>query len=54
MKLVLNLLLYVTQWLFIKMGGEVYVDDRNIILKSPANRYVCSHGNYTWKDMTGN
>jgi len=54
MKLILNVLLYVTQRLFLKMGGEIWVDDRSIILKSPANRYVCSYGNYKLKDMMGN
>jgi len=39
MKLILNCLLYVTQWLHLRMGGEVYVSRGEIILKPPKGRH---------------
>lgn len=39
MKFLLNVLLYITQWLHIKMGGTVEVARDRIILRSPKGRH---------------
>ena len=39
MKTLLNFLLYITQWLYLRMGGTLKVSRNEIILISPVGRH---------------
>jgi hypothetical protein len=39
MKLILNVLMFVTQWLHLRMGGEIAVARNRIILIAPKGRH---------------
>ena len=53
MKLLLNLMLFVTQWLHMKMGGKVLVSKNEIILEAPENRHWEVPENYNLISMCG-
>lgn len=40
MKFLLNFLLFITQWLHIKMGGKIQVTKNTIIFEAPKGRHV--------------
>lgn len=54
MKLLLNLLLFVTQWLYIKMGGKVLVSKDEITLQAPKGKHWEVPQKYNLDSMRGN
>lgn len=53
MKLILNLLLFVTQYLHMKMGGKVLVSKDEIIFEAPKGRHWEVPNKYNLNSMRG-